>query len=172
MAKGEMKNTKFRVKADLALFAAIQRNGRLSEGRIAREINIPATTVHYALERIRQRDFFDIKAVPRLERFREIPLAIMGFSHVHPARIQELRRDYVNAVEVVQFFHGVKDVLLFVMASSVDALTGHLFDIMERLDEKPCLYITCPTIAKSGVTIPDKVLDAVYAHLPDRRMRV
>ena len=66
--------------------------------------------------------------------------------------------------------HGEKEVLLFVMDSSIDALTRHLFGIMEQLDEKPCLYITCPTIAKSGFTIPDKVLDAVYAHLPDRRV--
>ena len=171
MAKEEMINTKFRVKADLALFAAIQRNGRLSEERIAQEINIPATTVHYAMERIRQREFFDIKAVPKLEKFQEIPLAIIGFSHVHPAKVHDLRERYMNTSEVLQFFHGEKEVLLFIMDASIDALTRHLFDIMERLDEKPCLYIACPAIAKSGVTIPDKVLDAVYAHLPDRRMR-
>ena len=49
----------FKVQADLALFEAIQENGRLSETGIAKMTNIPATTVHYAMQRIKQRDFFN-----------------------------------------------------------------------------------------------------------------
>jgi hypothetical protein len=59
-------SAKFRVKADLALFQAIQQDGRLSEQSIASRTRISPTTVHYAMKRIRQRDFFEIKAVPRL----------------------------------------------------------------------------------------------------------
>ena len=53
-------NAKFRVKADLALFEAIQEDGRLSEEKIAQKTATSATTVHYAMERIKKRDFFDI----------------------------------------------------------------------------------------------------------------
>ena len=158
---------KFRVKADLALFQAIQKNGRLSEERIAKTTNIPSTTVHYAMKRIKKRDFFDIRAVPRLERFQEIPMAVIGFSNVHPLKIKELQRDYAGA-EVVQFFHSEKDAVLVVMDVRMASLTEKLFDIMERVGEKPCIYITSPTIAKCYSSIPDHVLEGVYAGLPGR----
>jgi len=106
-------DVKFKVKADLALFEAIQKDGRLSEERISQETSIPATTVHYAMERIKQRNFFEIKAVPILERFSEIPTAIIGFSSVHPAKIRELEQKYANKPEVLQFFHSEKDVAGF-----------------------------------------------------------
>ena len=38
--------------------------------------------------------------------------------------------------------------------------------------EKPSLYIVFPTIAKFDTAIPDKVLEAVYSNLPDRRVKV
>jgi len=172
MVKGEIVKAKFKVKADLALFEAIQKDGRLSEERISQETCIPSTTVHYALERIRNRGFFDIKAVPRLERFQEIPLAVIGFTNVHPEKVRELSQNYAAKSEVVHLFHDKKDILLVMVDSSMDALTSNLFSIMQRLGEKPCIYITSPSIAKSSATIPNKVLDMVYGDLPDRRMRV
>ncbi len=168
----EGNNVKFRVKADLALFEAIQKDGKLSEGRLAHETNIPSTTVHYAMERIKRRDFFQIKAVPRLEKFPEIPMAIIGFSSVHPAKVRRLEEEYAGKPELMQFMRSEKDVVLLVMDSSMDGLTKRLFRIMELAAEKPCIYITSPVIVRFGVAIPDSILDAVYADLPDRRIKV
>ena len=165
-------SAKFRVKADLALFQAIQQDGRLSEQSIASRTNIPSTTIHYAMKRMRQRDFFEIKAVPKFERFQEIPMAVMGFADVHPLKVQELRDQYASRPEIMQFFHSDKDVLLFVMDARTTTLTEKLVDIMELVAEKPCLYITSPRIVKYYAAIPDHVLDGVYGHLPDRRMRM
>jgi len=136
---------------------------------LQKKINIPATTVHYAMERIRKRKFFKIKAVPMLEKFREIPMAVIGFSDVHPVKIEELKEKFAKKEEVVQFIHSEKDVMFYVMDTSQDALTKTLFGIMKQLDEKPSIYITSPSIAKFEVTIPDKVLEAVYSELPDMR---
>lgn len=166
-----MEQEKFKVKVDLALFEAIQKDGRLSEEGIAKKTGISSTTVHYALERIRERDFFKILAVPILKRFMEIPMAVIGFSNVHPAKIEELKDEYKEKQEILQFIHSKKDVVLFVMDESEDALTKTLFKIMEELDEKPCLYITSPDIAKFSVTIPEKILEAIYSELPDRRFK-
>ena len=163
--------TKFKVKSDLSLFKAIQRNGRLSELALAQQTNISATTIHYAMQRLRQRDFYCVKAVPRLELFQEIPLAVIGFANVHPVKLQELKEKYIDIAEVVQFFHSEKDVVLFVMDVGIASLTKKLFDIIEYLEEKPCIYITSPKIAKCYLSIPDHILDGVYADLPERRMK-
>ncbi|MFC1713557.1 winged helix-turn-helix transcriptional regulator [Candidatus Poribacteria bacterium] len=165
-------STKFRVKADLALFQAIQQDGRLSEQSIASRTNIPSTTVHYAMKRIRRRDFFEIKAVPRFEQFQEIPMAVMGFADVHPLKVQELRNQYASRPEVVQFLHSDKDVVLYIMDARASTLTEKLVSIMELVAEKPCLYITSPKIVKYNAAIPDHVLDGVYDHLPDRKIHV
>jgi DNA-binding Lrp family transcriptional regulator len=140
MTKEERKGDKFRVRADLALFEAMEKDGRLSEAGFARKTHISPTTVHYAMQRIRERDFFKVKAVPRLERFQEIPLGIIGFVNVHPPKIHELKDKYGNAPEVLQFFHDDKDFVLFAMESSVSALTRMFFDIMEYVEQKPCIY--------------------------------
>ena len=165
-------SAKFKVKADLALFQAIQQDGRLSEQNIASRTKIPSTTVHYAMKRIRRRDFFQIKAVPRFEQFQEIPMAVMGFADVHPLKVQELREQYASRPEVVQFFHSDKDVLLLVMDARPTTLTEKLVNIMELVAEKPCLYITSPKIVKYNAAIPDHVLDGVYRHLPNRRIKI
>lgn len=60
-----------------------------------------------------------------------------------------------------QFLHDDTDVLLIVMESSIEALTKRMFDMMEHLNEKPCLYITSPKIVKSDMVIPDSVLNIV-----------
>ena len=164
-------SVKFKVQADLALFLAIQKDGKLSHEEIAKQTGIPASTVHYAMERIRRRNFFEIKAVPRLEQFAEIPMAIIGFSHVHPVKIKQLKDGYAKKGEIVQFFHSDKDVVLYVMDTSMEALTQRLFDIMEQLGEKPSIYAPSPVIGKYEVAIPEKVLEGVYGQLPGRRIK-
>lgn len=162
---------KFRVKAELALFETLQKDGRLSEEKISKETGISATTVHYALDRIRARNFFKVVAVPKLEQFSEIPMAIIGFSNVHPAKIEELKEKYAKKPEVTQFFHGEKEAVIFLMDSNAGALTERLFGIMDIAQEKPSIYITSPVVAKYCATIPDNVLEGVYSDLPDRRFK-
>ena len=124
------------------------------------------------MQRIRQRDFFRIKAVPRLEKFHEIPMAVIGFSHVHPLRIHYLRDKYADTPEVIQFLHSDRDVLLYVMDAETHKLSERLYSIMHQIDEKPCLYMQSSSIAKSDLVIPDRILNAVYSHLPDRKTKV
>ena len=62
--------------------------------------------------------------------------------------------------------------MFLIIYSSMESLTKRLYEIMECVQEKPCIYIVSPRIAKCDCAIPDKVLDAVYAGLPDRRMRL
>lgn len=161
--------SKFRVMADLEIFKAIQKDGRLSEKAIAKQVNISPTTVHYAMQRLKKRDFFEIKAVPKLERFSEIPSAIIGFSNVHPVKIRELEEKCAGMPEVVQFFHSENDVEMFIMDSSAEALAKKLYAIADMMQEKPSIYMTSPVVAKYNPSIPDKILDAVYKGLPDRR---
>ena len=73
---------------------------------------------------------------------------------------------------MIQFFHSERDVLLCVMDSETHKLTEKLYRIMEELGEKPCLYITSPKIVKYKAAIPDHILNGVYSHLPDRKIRV
>ena len=166
--KTEKKDVKFRVKADLALFQAIQKDGRLSEAKIAKMANIPPTTVHYAMKRIKRRDFFEIKGVPRLEKFQEIPTAIIGFTNLDPARIEKLKEELADRHEVVQFFHSDKDVLLFVMDTGMATLAEKLFEIMESLGDKPSIYMVAPKIARYNTGIPNQVLEGVYSALSGR----
>ena len=163
---------KFRVKADLAVFEALQHDGKLSEEGLARETEISATTVHYSLDRMRKREFFDIRAVPRLERFGEVPVAVLGFSDVHPVKVEELVSRYGDREEIVQLLSSDKDIVITAMGSDRDALVKLLFDIMQCADEKPSIYMVLPKTVKWSSAIPDKVLDSVYNDLPDRRLKL
>ena len=172
MTGNQKERVKFEVKADLVLFEVLQKEGRASEEKIAKQTHIPPTSVHRAKKRLTQRDFFRIQAIPMLERFGEIPMAIIGFSNVHPLKIKELLQQYAKKATVVQFFHSEKDVVMLVMEKSMETLKKRLFEIMEQVEEKPSLYMTTPIVAKSSPTIPDQVLEAVYADLPDRRIKL
>lgn len=171
MNKEPTENMKFKVKNDLTLYEALQQDGRPSEEEIARRTNIPATSVHRAKKRITERDFFRIQAVPLLEKFGEIPMAIIGFSNIHPLRIRELLKRYTKKAETVQFFHSEKDVMMMVMEKSMKALIQRLFDIMEQVEEKPSLYMTSPIVARFAATIPARVLEGVYSDLLDRKAK-
>jgi len=158
--EGELK---FKVKTDLAIFEALQENGKLSEKKIARKTKIPATTVHYALSRLKKRSFFDIVAVPQLKRFEnEIPMAVLGFNDVAPIRLEEVREEYSNKDTTLMFLHGTKEVLMFLVDSDRDRLTKTLFEIMERLDSKPSTHIIAPKVARCDVRLAKKVLEGVY----------
>ena len=157
---------------DLMVFKALQQDGTLSLDKLAYKTGIPPTTVQYAVERLRSRDFYDIKAVPRLDRFQEkIPMAVIGFSDTHPIAIEQLERNYRSKPEVLFMIRGEKEIVLFMMDSSKERLAKRLHDIMTQMNQKPSIYITSLQIVKMDTVIPDKVLDEVYSELPDRRIR-
>jgi len=162
----------FKVRVDLIVFKALQQNGIQSFERLSDITGIHPTTIQYAVERLREREFYDIKAIPRLNRFQDkSPMAVIGFSDAHPIAIEQLEKDYRDMPEVMTLLKGEKEVILFMIDSSKEKLAGKLFDIMKRIGQKPSIYITSLQISKNKMTIPDKILDAVYADLPDRRMR-
>ena len=162
----------FKVKVDLIVFKALQQDGVLSFDRLADRTKIHPTTVQYAVERLRKRDFYDMKAAPRLEKFQQkIPMAVIGFSDAHPIAIEQLERKYMEKPEVLSMIRGEKEIILFMMDSSKERLAGILHDIMIRMNQKPSIYITSPQIVKMEAAIPEKILDEVYDDLPDRRVR-
>ncbi len=162
-------DVKFRVKVDLALFEAIQRDGKLSESEIARRTHISPTTVHYAMSRIKKRGFFKIKAVPCLERFPRIPKALIGFGGLSQDSVNALRAGYETNPRVMQFFYDSKSVILFVVGPSMEELTRSLFDIVECAGKRPCIHMISPKIAKCDSAIPENVLESVYSELPGKK---
>jgi len=163
----------FKVKVDLMVFKALQQDGTLSFEKLAEKTKIHPTTVQYAVERLRKRDFYDIKAVPRLGKFQQkIPMAIIGFSDAHPIAIEQLEKNYKEKPEALFLIRGEKEVILFMMDSSKERLAKKLYDIMSRMSQKPSIYITSPQMAKFVVTVPEKILDKVHADLPERRAKI
>ena len=166
-----MEQKPFKVMVDLIVFKALQQDGTLSFDRIAHRTGISPTTVQYAVERLKERDFYDIKAAPRLERFQDkIPMAIIGFSDAHPIAIDQLEQKYRNKSEALSMIRGEKEIVLFMMDSSRGRLARKLHDIMIKMNQKPSIYITSPQIVKMEAAIPEKILDAAYSDLPDRRV--
>ena len=158
---------------DLLVFKALQHDGALSFDKLADTTGISPTTVQYAVERLRSRGFYDIKAVPRLERFQEkIPMAVIGFSDAHPIAIDQLEQKYRGKPEALFMIRGEKEIVLFMMDSSRERLARKLHDIMIKMNQKPSIYITSPQIVKMEAAIPEKILDGVYGELPDRRTRI
>ena len=163
----------FKVKVDLIVFKALQQDGTLSFEKLAEKTKIHPTTVQYAVERLRKRDFYDIKAVPMLGRFQQkIPMAVIGFSDAHPIAIEQLEKNYKEKPEVLFLIRGEKEVILFMMDSSKERLARKLYDIMSRMSQKPSIYITSPQMANFVVTVPEKILDKVHADLPERRAKI
>lgn len=169
LKKGDQK---FKVKSDLAIFEALQEDGKLSEGKIAKKTKIPPTTVHYALERLKKRHFFDIAAIPKLSGFEnEIPMAVIGFNSVTPKRLERVKKEHGNRDTTLMFLYGEKEVVMFLISTDKDRLTKKLFEIMEILNSKPSIYIISPQVAKCDVRVPKRVLEGIFNDLTDRKGR-
>ncbi len=170
--KGE--KPKFKVKAELAIYEALQENGKLSEEKIAKKTKISATTVHYALERLKKRDFFDILAMPKLQHFQdEIPMAVIGFNDVDPRAIQKVKEEYGNSDMTLMLLCGDRELVLFWVEQDTERLTKAMFRLMELVDSKPSTYMISPQITKCDFRLPKKVLEDAYGKgLVDRQIKV
>ena len=145
--------------------------GKLSNEALSGKTEIPATTIQSIYSRIEERDFYDIKAVPKLKEFSDVPMAFIGFSDVHPVKLRNLKEKYLSREQFRAFIHSEKELLLFLMDENRDKLTELIFEIMELLQARPSLHIITPSISKMDLTIPDKVLDGVFSGLPDKRRK-
>lgn len=165
------KERKFHLKSELELFKALQKYGKLSNEILSKKTGIPATTIQSIYGRIEGRDFYSIKAIPKLEEFPEVPAAFIGFSDIHPVRLKQLQENYSKKEQVRVMILDNKEVFLFLMDENRNKLTELIFEIMKLLQVRPTLHIITPSIAKLDMTIPDKILDKVYSGLPDKRRK-
>lgn len=160
---------KFRVKSELDLFRLLQNRGKLSDSAVAKHLGIGSTTANMAYQRLRERGFFDIHAVPRLDRFQETPMGLIAFADLSPVAASGLASAYRSSPFVRLIIEGKGQMVLLVIEESVERLTQLLFEMMNRVEAKPCLYILPPRIRKCDLRIPDQVLLKIYGGLPDRR---
>ena len=165
------KEKKFKLESELELFKALQKYGKLSNDALSEKTGIPATTIQHIYNRIEKRKFYDVKAVPKLEEFSEVPMAFIGFPDVHPVRLKQLKEKYLATEQVLCMVSNGKEVLLILTDGDKNRLTELIFEIMGLLQSRPTLHIVTPSILKFDITIPDNVLDKVYAGLPDKRRK-
>lgn len=165
------KERKFHLESELELFKALQKYGKLSNEILSKKTGIPATTIQSIYSRIEGRNFYSIKAIPKLEEFPEVPTAFIGFSDIHPVRLKQLQENYSKKEQVRVMILGNKEVFLFLMDENRDKLTELIFEIMKLLQARPILHIITPSIAKFDTAIPDKILGKVYSGLPDKRRK-
>ena len=165
------KEKKFKLKSELELFKALQKHGKLSNEALSKKTGIHATTIQNIYNRISARGFYEIKAVPKLEMFSEIPMAFIGFPEVHPVRLKHLKEKYLPKEQILGLVSNDKEVLLIMADGDKNRLTELIFEIMGLLQARPTLHIVTPLIEKFGITIPDNVLDKVYGNLPDKRRK-
>ena len=157
-----MTTTKFTAPSDLTLFKALQKFGRISQTKLAKKTGLPKTTTQYAWERLAARPFYYLKAIPKLDQFPELPLALVSFADLHPIKLRKLKQAYPRKSEVRVFITNGNEVFMLLMHTSKDRLAELIYEIMKKAQAKPSLHILSPTIHKLDLTIPDKILDAVY----------
>ncbi len=162
---------KFKLQSELELFKALQIFGKLSNESLSKKTGISPTTIQSIYKRIKKRKFFNIKAVPKLEMFPELPLAVLGFTDIHPVKWKQLKEKSLENESIRILLHSEREFLIILMAESSAGLTKLIFEIMEMLKARPTLHILSPEISKLDVTIPEKVLNAVYKGLPDKRRK-
>ena len=162
---------KFTTQSELDLFKALQKFGKLSHEKLAKKTKLFISTIHYAFERIKEKKFFQIKAIPNLGQFPELPIAFISFKNIHPIKLRILKKTYLNKDEVRAFITNGKEVFIILMHTNKDRLSELAFEIMEKAQANFGLHILSPTISKLDLTIPDKILDEIYPDLMDRRKR-
>ena len=154
---------KFSALSDIKLFKALQRHGRDSYEKLSKETSLPKTTIQYAFNRLMERKFFDIIAIPRIEDFPELPYALLAFTDIQPKVLKALRKKYIKRVEV-RAFATIDDTVVFaLMHESKEKLYELIFEITENAKVKPVLNMRFPIIEKLDIAIPDGVLDKLYS---------
>jgi hypothetical protein len=156
---------KFSTQSDLELFKALQRLGKLSFKKLSKTTSMPKTTIQYAYRRIKEREFFKTKTLPILEKFPELPLALISFSYLNPLKLKILKDSFIKREEVRLLISNDSEIIMMLMDSSKDKLAESVYEIMKKAQAKPSLHILSPNIGKLDLSIPDKILDKLYTGL-------
>jgi len=130
-------STKFTTKSELALFKALQNYGKLSSQLLAKKTKLLRSTIQYAYDRLKERDFFETKAIPKLERFPELPIALISFDNLHPIRLRKLQKIYLKKEEIRVFIINSEQIFIIIMHSSKDRLHELIYEITEKAQAKP-----------------------------------
>ena len=162
---------KFKLKSEVELFKALQKFGKLSNEALSEKTGMPAATIQKILKRMEERNFYDIRAAPKLGMFSEVPMAFIGFGDVHPVRLKQLKEKYLKREQILGLVSNDKEVLLIMADADRNRLTELIFEIQALLGSIPTIHIFTPSIEKFDIAIPDKVLDKVYSGLPDKRRK-
>ena len=160
---------KFRVQSELALFDVLQQHGKLSVSELSKRANLARTASYYGAKRLFDRGLFDFRAVPRLDKFSDVPQMLLGFSHLKKRAIQGFVTAAAEMESVRMLACGKESVVLFLMGHQQDHLHELSLSISRRFRRPPVLSLLSPEMVKLDLTIPGSVLQALYAHLPERR---
>ena len=171
MQRGVKKGSKFRVQSEIALFSVLQQHGRLSVSELAKRVNLARTAAYYAQKRLWARGLFDFRAVPRLKRFGEIPMMLLGFDSLKARTLRGFVPYVKDICGVRMLLHNDKSAFFFLMGHSHQYLNELSISISRRLGKLPKLSVLQPQIATLDLTIPASILETLYAHLPERRGR-
>ena len=161
----KMVDRKFNTASDLKLFRGLQKFGRMSLKKLGEKTGLPSSTVQYAMDRLKKRDFYDITARPKLEFFPELPLGLLSFANLDPLTVRRLKETYLDQDEIRGFITNGNELLIILMAESKEGLAELIFQIMKKADTMPMLHILSPNVLKLDLRIPDRILDSLYPGL-------
>lgn len=160
---------KFKVKSDLDMFSILQKNGRLSSQKLAEKAGMGSTAANVCLKRLIDRDFFEIRAVPKLEKFSEIPMAVIGFSELAKGKVDELEQNQKDAEGIVFFLNNKSECLILSVDYEGNELSKRLINLVKVAGKSPSFCLVSPNVKKFNLRIPENVLNRVYSGLPERR---
>jgi len=160
---------KFRVKSDIAMFKILQEYGKLSERELAQKAGVSKNTARACLKRLLERDFFELRAVPKLERFSNHPMAILGFSELDNGKIDELEKHLNEKDHTIAFLHSGNHCFIISMAHGGNELSKQLLEIIQTAGKSPSMCLLSPTVSKFNLKIPESSLKRINDGLPERR---
>lgn len=162
-------NRRFKYQSELDLFKALQRFSKLPIGALSQYTDISPSTIRSILNRVDYADFCHIGMVPKLEKFPEIPMIFLGFLNVAPERLNTLRQNYTTHENIMWFAHSEQKLFLLVLGKNWSAIEQLKTELTTTLNTKPIFDLPAPTIDKLNLTIPEEILDYLYARLTERR---
>ena len=150
---------KFKVQSELALFDALQRHGKLPVNELSKHANLARTASYHGKNRLIKRGIFDFHAIPRLNRFSEVPMMLLGFNKLtSPHLLREFALTYASSEQVRMLIYNKDSAFLFLMSQTPKQLNELTMQIIKHLQQTPAIAILSPKIAKLKPTIPASIL--------------
>ena len=156
---------KFSKPIDIEVFKLLQQHGILSLRKLAKLGRFSVKAGMAALKRLQSKGIYRAQAIPRLERFEELPLACLAINNAYPHVVQNIKESFIQKEEVRAFFTNDQHIWLLLMHTSKFALSEIIKEISDHVgnDAKiEVIPILSPRIEKFDMTIPDTILDTFY----------